>query len=100
MTQWLINLTVGGGRIALFLTMSGESAARGKLSFVGVVPAASLGNLAGSLVAYWLTKRFGERFLLGPGRRVGINRGHIRLANRFFNKYGVWAVFLRRLLPQ
>jgi alkaline phosphatase len=23
----------------------------------------------------------------------------VRLANRFFNKYGVWAVFLGRLLP-
>ncbi|HEY8642863.1 MAG TPA: DedA family protein, partial [Candidatus Dormibacteraeota bacterium] len=63
------------------------------------VAAASLGNLAGSLVAFWLTKRYGERFLLGPGRRLGINRGHVRLANRFFNKYGVWAVFLGRLLP-
>lgn len=116
MTAWLVDLTVRGGLVAIFVTMSGESAglpisseivvplggflaAQGKLSFIGVVAASSLGNLAGSLVAYGLTKRYGERFLLGPGRRVGINRGHIRLANRFFNRYGVWAVFLGRLLP-
>jgi membrane protein DedA with SNARE-associated domain len=116
MTQWLIDLVTHWGLLAVFVTMAGESAglpisseivvplggylaATGKLPFVGVVAAASLGNLAGSLVAFWLTKRYGERFLLGPGRRIGINRGHVRLANRFFNKYGVWAVFLGRLLP-
>src|SRR3981081_247247 len=117
MTQWLINLVTHWGLLAIFVTMAGESAglpissevvvplggylaATGKLPFIGVGEASSLGNRAGSLVAFWLTKRYGERFLLGPGRRLGINRGHVRLANRFFNKYGVWAVFLRRLLPQ
>lgn len=116
MTQWLIDLTTHGGLIAIFITMAGESAglpisseivvplggwlaAQGKLALVGVVAASSLGNLGGSLIAYGLTKRYGERFLLGPCRRLGINRGHVRLANRFFNKYGLWAVFLGRLLP-
>src|SRR5256885_1319727 len=106
MTRWLIDLTTGGGLIAIFVTMAGESAglpisseivvplggwlaAQGKLSFVGVVVASSLGNLAGSLVAYWLTQRYGKRFLLGPGRRVGINRGHVRLAERFFERFGL-----------
>jgi membrane protein DedA with SNARE-associated domain len=116
MTKALVDLINHWGLLAVFVTMAGESAglpissevvvplggylaATGKLSFAGVVAASSLGNLAGSLVAFWLTKRYGERFLLGPGRRIGINRGHVRLANRFFNRYGVWAVFLGRLLP-
>jgi membrane protein DedA with SNARE-associated domain len=116
MTKALVDLINHWGLLAVFVTMAGESAglpissevvvplggylaATGKLSFIGVVAASSLGNLAGSLVAFWLTKRYGERFLLGPGRRIGINRGHVRLANRFFNRYGVWAVFLGRLLP-
>ena len=116
MTKWLIDLITSGGLVAIFITMAGESAglpisseivvplggwlaAQGRLTFVGVVAASSLGNLGGSLVAYWLTKRYGERFLLGPGRRLGINRGHVRLANRFFNRFGLWAVFLGRLLP-
>jgi membrane protein DedA with SNARE-associated domain len=116
MTQWLIDLVTHWGLLAVFVTMAAESAgvpissenevplggylsAIGNLPFLGVVAAASLGNLGGSLVAFGLTKRYGERFLLGPGRRLGINRGHVRLANRFFNRYGVWAVFLGRLLP-
>ena len=116
MTGWLTHLVETWGLLAIFVTMAGESAglpisseivvplggalaAAGKLSFAGVVAAASLGNLAGSLVAFWVTKRYGERILLGPGRRVGIRPSHVLLANRFFNRYGVWAVFLGRLLP-
>ena len=93
MTKWLIDLTTSGGLVAIFVTMAGESAglpisseivvplggwlaAQGKLSFIGVVAASSLGNLGGSLVAYGLVRRYGRRFLLGPGRRIGINRGH------------------------
>lgn len=116
MTAWLVHLVQNWGLAAILVTMSAESAGipissevvvplggalagAGKLPFPGVVAAASLGNLVGSLVAFWLTKRYGERLLLGPGRWVGINRGHVVLANRFFNRYGVLAVFLGRLLP-
>ncbi len=116
MTKWLIGLVASGGLLAIFVTMAAESAgipisseivvplggalaAQGKLSFIGVVAAATIGNLVGSVVAYLLTRRYGERLILGPGRRVGLNRGHLRLANRFFNRFGVWAVFLGRLLP-
>src|SRR5690348_2028513 len=116
MTGWLTHLVETWGLLAILVTMAGESAglpissevvvplggalaAAGKLSFAGVVAAASLGNLIGSLVAFWVTKRYGERILLGPGRRLGIRPGHVLLAHRFFNRYGVWAVFLGRLLP-
>jgi len=115
-TAWLVHLVQNWGLAAILVTMSAESAGipissevvvplggalagAGKLPFLAVVAAASLGNLVGSLVAFWLTKRYGERLLLGPGRWVGINRGHVLLANRFFNRYGVLAVFLGRLLP-
>jgi membrane protein DedA with SNARE-associated domain len=116
MTGWLTHLVDTWGLLAILVTMTGESAglpissevvvplggalaAAGKLSFAGVVAAATLGNLLGSVVAFWVTKRYGERILLGPGRRLGIRPGHVLLANRFFNRYGVWAVFLGRLLP-
>ena len=122
-TNWLISLVASGGLIAIFIMMAGESAglpisseivvplggalaAQGKLggnvvlAFILVVLASSAGNLAGSLVAYLLTKRYGEQAILSrAGRWMGLSRGHLRLANRFFGKYGMWAVFLGRLLP-
>ena len=44
-------------------------------------------------------RRYGEALILGPGRRVGLPAGHLRLANRFFERWGLFAVFLGRLLP-
>jgi len=116
MSHQLIQIISAGGLLAIFLTMAAESAgipisseivvplggalaAQGKLSFVGVVIAASAGNLLGSLVAYLLVRRYGEALILGPGRRVGLTAGHLRLANRFFERWGLPAVFAGRLLP-
>ena len=79
--------------------LGGALASQGKLSFIGVVIAASAGNLLGSLVAYLLVRRYGEVLILGPGRKVGLTAGHLRLANRFFERWGLLAVFAGRLLP-
>ena len=116
MSQTLVQWITAGGVIAIFLTMTAESAgipisseiivplggalaAQGKLSFFAVVAAASLGNLLGSLIALLLVRRYGEALILGPGRRVGLTAGHLRLANRFFERWGLFAVFAGRLLP-
>ena len=117
MTSWLISLVGAWGFPAIFVTMAAESAgvpissevvvplggalaSQGKLNFVLVVAAASFANLVGSLIAFYLTRRYGERVVLSRvGRRLGLSRGHLSLANRFFERFGLWAVFLGRLLP-
>jgi len=124
MTQWLIGLVSAWGLIAIFVTMAGESAglpisseivvplggalaSQGKLNptspivaFILVVLVSSVANLAGSLIAFYLTRRYGEKFVLSKaGRWMGLSKGHLRLANRFFDRWGLWAVFLGRLLP-
>ena len=124
MTQWLISLVSAWGYIAIFVTMAGESAglpisseivvplggalaSLGKLGLGGpfvelvlVVLVSSLANLTGSLIAFYLTRRYGEKVVLSRfGRWMGLSKGHLRLANRFFDRWGLWAVFLGRLLP-
>src|SRR5487761_88839 len=117
MTQFLISLVATWGYIAIFVTMVGESAglpisseivvplggalaSQGKLNFVLVVLVSSAANLVGSLIAFYLTRRYGERVVLSrAGRWMGLSRGHLRLANRFFERFGLWAVFVGRLLP-
>ena len=116
-TTWLISLVSTWGLIAIFVTMTGESAglpisseivvplggalaSQGKLNFVLVVAVSSVANLTGSLIAFYLTRRFGETVILSrAGRWMGLSKGHLRLADRFFAKYGLWAVFAGRLLP-
>jgi membrane protein DedA with SNARE-associated domain len=116
-TSWLTSLVASWGYFAILVTMAGESAglpisseivvplggalaSQGKLNFVLVVVVSSIANLTGSLIAFYLTRRFGERVVLSrAGRRMGLSRGHLRLANRFFDRFGLWAVFVGRLLP-
>jgi membrane protein DedA with SNARE-associated domain len=112
----IVRLISTGGIAAIFLTMAAESAgipissevvvplggalaSQGKMAFVAVVVAATLGNLVGSAVAFLLTRRYGRAVVLGPGRRLGLNEGHLRLADRFFTRFGTLAVFFGRLLP-
>jgi len=113
----LISLVGAWGYIAIFVTMAGESAglpisseivvplggalaSQNKLNFILVVAVSSVANLAGSLIAFGLTRRYGERVVLSRfGRLMGLSRGHLRLANRFFARFGLWAVFIGRLLP-
>jgi membrane protein DedA with SNARE-associated domain len=116
-TQWLISLVSTWGLTAIFVTMAGESAglpisseivvplggalaAQGKLNFVLVVAVSSVANLTGSLIAFYLTRRYGETVILSrAGRWMGLSKGHLRLADRFFARFGLWAVFVGRLLP-
>jgi len=117
MTQWLISLVGTWGLPAIFVTMTAESAgvpissevvvplggalaSQGKLNLVLVILVASLANLAGSLIAFWLTRRYGERVVMSRfGGWLGLSRGHLKLADRFFSRFGLWAVFVGRLLP-
>lgn len=116
MSHFLIQLVSTGGIAAIFLLMALESAgipisseivvplggalaSQGRIAFVGVVAASSVGNLLGSLAAYLIIRRYGEALILGPGRRVGLHAGHLRLANRLFDRWGLVAVFAGRLLP-
>jgi membrane protein DedA with SNARE-associated domain len=70
------------------------------VQLIAVVAVSSVANLTGSLIAFYLTRRFGEMVVLSrAGRWMGLSKGHLRLANRFFDRWGLWAVFLGRLLP-
>lgn len=116
MTDFLIQLISKGGLPAILITMAAESggvpisseivvplggylAQKGVLSFAGVVLAATLGNLFGSLAAFWLTRRYGTVAVLRHGHRLGLRQGHLDIAERFFARFGLAAVFLGRLLP-
>jgi membrane protein DedA with SNARE-associated domain len=117
MTQWLISLVGTWGLPAIFVTMTAESAgvpissevvvplggalaSQGKLNLILVILVASVANLTGSLIAFWLTRCYGERLVLSRfGRWLGLSRGHLKLADRFFSRFGLWAVLVGRLLP-
>jgi membrane protein DedA with SNARE-associated domain len=115
-TTSLIHLIETTGLVAIFLAMILESmgiplavevvaplggalAAAGKFSLVEVIVAVVAGNLIGSFIAYGLALRYGRRLVLGPGHYIGLSEGHLELADRFFARFGSWAVLIGRVLP-
>jgi len=104
------------GYIGIFLTMTIESACiplpseiimpfagylvtTGQFTMLGVTLAGAIGNVAGSIVAYyagvWGGRPFVERY--GPFMLVSLK--DIEMADRWFAKYGEAAVFFGRMLP-
>jgi len=63
------------------------------------VVVATIGNTAGSLVAYAIGAWGGRPFLERYGRYLLIREHEIEAADRFFEKYGAATVFFGRLLP-
>ncbi len=116
MTSALSNFIASYGLVAVFILMvfescgfpfpsevimptSGVLAATGHMSLVAAIIAGALANLVGSLIAYALAARFGEPLLLGPGRYIGIRRHHLELADGWFQRWGLLAVLIGRVLP-
>ena len=60
---------------------------------------ATLGSLVGALVGYAIGAWGGRPILDRWGRYVGIGAEDLDRADRWFEKYGGWAVFLGRMVP-
>lgn len=115
-TSFITHWVTTGGIVLVFVLMAAEScgipfpsevimpfagflAAQGQINLTGAILAGTVGNVAGSLLAYALAARFGRPLLLGPGRRVGITASHLDLADRWFERHGLVAVLVGRVLP-
>lgn len=116
MTSALSNFIATYGLVAVFLLMVFEScgfpfpsevimptagllAATGHMNLVAAIVTGAFANLVGSLLAYLVAARWGEPLLLGPGRYIGIRRHHLELADRWFQRWGLLAVLIGRVLP-
>ncbi|TMF03952.1 MAG: DedA family protein, partial [Chloroflexi bacterium] len=83
----------------VIMPSAGLLAATGHLNLAEAILAGTVGNLLGSLLAFALAARFGEPLLLGPGRWIGIRAHHLEIADGWFQRWGLWAVFFGRVLP-
>lgn len=120
MFDWIVGVVTAAGLVGVALLMFGENifpplpsevimplagyaAARGDLSFAGVVAAGSLGALAGAWVWFYAGRRLGEarvrRLAERHGRWLTLHPRELDTSKRFFREHGGWAVFLGRLIP-
>jgi membrane protein DedA with SNARE-associated domain len=59
----------------------------------------AVGNLGGSLLAYYIGARGGRPLVNRYGRFVLMSPHDLDVAERWFTKYGTWAIFFSRVLP-
>lgn len=70
-----------------------------KMSMFGAVAAGVLGNLVGSWIAYFIGLWGGRELWLHYGRYVGVRAHHLTVAEKWFDKYGEFTIFITRCLP-
>jgi membrane protein DedA with SNARE-associated domain len=116
LTSWVTRTIADHGLAAVFALMLLESAcipvpsevimlyagylvSVGKLSLLGAVVAGVLGNLAGSLLAWWVGRAGGRDLIMRYGRYVHVTEARLGLADRWFARYGERTVLISRCLP-
>lgn len=83
----------------IVMPFSGFLVFGGEFDFYAVTLAGTLGCTFGSVLAYYAGLAGGRRFIIRHGRYVLLNEDHLRLAERWFEKYGDKAIFFSRLMP-
>jgi membrane protein DedA with SNARE-associated domain len=81
----------GAGEAALIA--GGVLAARHKLDLGGVVVIACLGATAGGIVGWLIGLKVGNAVAIGPGPLRGTRRRLVASGRRFYDRFGVIAVF-------
>ncbi len=83
----------------LILGFAGYLIFADQMSFAGALTAGMIGGMAGSIFAYWVGHAKGRRFVDRYGKYFLIKKSHVDMAQRWFDKYGLKAVFFSRMLP-
>jgi membrane protein DedA with SNARE-associated domain len=80
------------------MLFAGFNVSEGKYSLFAAVAVGSIANLVGSWIAY-AVGYYGRLELLERHKVFHIKASHLAMTERWFEKYGSWAVFFSRMLP-
>lgn len=83
----------------VIMPFSGYLSYVGELSLPLVVASGTIGNLIGSLIAYYIGFFGGRAFIEKYGRYVFLGGGDLERAEEWFRKYGDITVLLSRVTP-
>ena len=87
----------------VIMTVAGVSAARGNMTFGGVVASGTAGAMLGNYLWFLLAIKFGkerlQRLLEKHGRWLTLHWTDVERGQNLFSKYGAIIVLLARMLP-
>lgn len=81
------------------MPFSGFLVTTGQFNFWLIVILGSLGNLAGSYLAYWVGYAGGRPLIEKYGKYILLSHRDLDASDRFFKKYGESTVLFTRLMP-
>lgn len=83
----------------VIMPFSGFLAMQGKFNFWAVASVGTMGNVAGSLLSYFLAEwilRIRNRYAI---LRTVLSEKHLEKTNEWFRKYGSYSIFFGRVVP-
>ncbi len=83
----------------IIMPFSGYLVTTGQFTMLGVTLAGAVGNVIGSIVAYYVGIWGGRPFVERYGPYFLVSHHDLDIADRWFQKYGEAAVFFSRMLP-
>ena len=79
------------------IVLFGESLGSGWEAYLAVALAGTIGYTIGSILGWWIGRRAGRPFLERHGRWLHLNPAKLDRAERWFDRWGDWGVFLGRI---
>jgi membrane protein DedA with SNARE-associated domain len=96
-------MVVGGalaaGVFSHHVTLFGHELSSGFPAYLAVALAGTIGYLIGSMIGWWIGARGGRPFLQRHGRWFHLTPERLGRAERWFERWGDWAVLLGRVTP-
>jgi len=83
----------------IIMPFAGYVVWEGQMTLWGITLVGALGNLFGSLIAYYVGWKGGRPLLEKYGKYIFITHSKLNLADEWFEKYGHEAVLISRVLP-
>jgi membrane protein DedA with SNARE-associated domain len=87
----------------VIMPLAGFMAAQGRLSWLGVILAGTLGSVLGAMPLYYLGRLIGDERVKGfadrHGRWLTVSRADLDRAQQWFDRHGRLAVLVCRLVP-
>lgn len=83
----------------VIMPFAGFLASQGRMTLLGAALAGAVGSVVGSWAIYELARYGGRPLLEKYGKYIFIHKSHLESTDRFFQRYGLWATFIGRMLP-
>ncbi|MCL5666348.1 MAG: DedA family protein [Patescibacteria group bacterium] len=83
----------------IIMPFSGYAVFLGRMNLWGIALAGGIGSSVGSAILYWIGLKGGRPFIQKYGKYILFSHHDLKMADKFFAKYGVFSTFVGRLLP-